>query len=59
MKLTCDCGNEMPFKITEELDEYEESFNSFIDWKKFSIAVEHDEFWITCQSCGKSIRVIV
>lgn len=59
MKLTCGCGNEMPFKITEEMDEYGESYNSLINWSKFSIAAEHDEFWITCVSCEKSIRVIV
>lgn len=59
MKIICDCGNEMEFKIDNE-DIYESSIEENGDYcklehSKFDFWSEHDEAGMTCKKCGKSI----
>ena len=56
MKLVCDCGNEMEFKIQEEVLDYDGYFAKY-DRDKIELRGEHDIIWIVCKNkeCKKAI----
>lgn len=55
IKLVCSCGNITKFK--ENDFEIEDCIDADYDIKKFSIQAEHDEVFIGCEKCGKSIHI--
>ena len=56
MKIVCDCGQEMEFEIDETTDDPDEEINASYDSNEMYIVGAHDEVWITCQKCKKSIH---
>ena len=56
MKIVCDCGQEMKFKVDETVEDCEEETNAKQDRSKMDIESQHDESWITCKKCGKIIH---
>jgi len=57
MKLICDCGNKLDF-IIEDKDNIDE-FGCVYAVKEGNIVIssEHDQAWIDCKRCGKSIYI--
>ncbi len=56
MKIVCNCGQEMEFEIDETVEDPNEETNASHDWKLIEVNAEHDEAWITCKKCSKSIH---
>lgn len=54
MKIICDCGNEMEFIMTGNIDDEDGEYVKF-DYNKFELHGEHDQVWITCEKCKKAI----
>lgn len=54
MKLICDCGNEMEFKISDQYTNGE-GYYARCDIDKFSFWESHDQVGIVCKKCGKDI----
>ena len=60
MKLICDCGNEEEFRLPpDEEDRFDVEDSTHYDTKhhSFDLASAHDELFIGCNKCGKSIHI--
>lgn len=58
MKIVCDCENEMVFNegVVPHINS-DGVINARQDYNKINIIGEHDEVWITCKKCNKSIHM--
>jgi hypothetical protein len=57
MKLICDCGVELNFRIKDEKDKDEFDAVYAKTEGRMTLAGEHDVVWISCDKCKKSIYI--
>ena len=56
MKIVCDCGQVMEFKMYNDVEDSDTEINAKQDWNKIEINAEHDECWIRCDHCNETVH---